>query len=174
MSCVKAQKLAAAHSFQCIYRCQQRNELENTMDFNVKWCFSINCCDSHSCSNLSISCCSSPKPDTILIFPLPTAPKPQPCFSPGHMTCPPLPPYRPSHVPKTSLASFERHRVDLHQEAHACRHHHRLCLRFGLHAASGHRVPDPGLEEAAAGHIGAGLPAHLLHLVGEKNAQFEN
>lgn len=55
--------------------------------------------------------------------------------------------------------------MDVHQEAHAGRHHHRLRLRSGLHAAGGHRVLDTRLENAATGHISPGLPAHLLHMV---------
>ena len=57
----------------------------------------------------------------------------------------------------------------MHQEAHASRHHYRLCIWSGLHAASRHSILDTRLEKAAARYISPGLPAHLLYMVGNSN-----
>lgn len=69
-------------------------------------------------------------------------------------------------LPKSALY-FQRHWVDLHQEANASRYHHRLCIWTGLHAASWCSILNTRLEETATGYISPRLPAHLLYMVGK-------
>lgn len=78
----------------------------------------------------------------------------------------PPPQFHPLPVLSSPSDASQRHRVDVHQEADAGRHHHRLRIWPGLHAASRRSVLDKRLEKASTGYISSGLPAHLLYMVG--------